>query len=39
MEAKGSHVQKVWLTGDHFSIVDAASDDWLVQQDTILDWL
>lgn len=39
MEAKGSHVQKVWLTGDHFSIIDAASDDWLVQQDTILDWL
>ena len=39
MEAKGSHVQKVWLPGDHYSIIDAASDDWLVQQDTILDWL
>ena len=39
MDAKGSHVQKVWLPGDHYSIIDAASDDWLVQQDAILDWL
>ena len=39
MKAKGCDVQKVWLPGDHYSIIDAASDDWLVQQDAILDWL
>jgi dipeptidyl aminopeptidase/acylaminoacyl peptidase len=39
MSAKGCDVQKVWLPGDHYSIIDAASDDWLVQQEAILDWL
>ena len=39
MKAKGCDVQKVWLPGDHYSIIDAASDDWLVQQEAILDWL
>ncbi len=39
MKAKGADVQKLWLPGDHFSIIDVASDDWLVQQNAILDWL
>ncbi|MBT4920214.1 MAG: prolyl oligopeptidase family serine peptidase [Euryarchaeota archaeon] len=39
MNAKGSDVQKVWLPGDHYSIIDVASDDWLVIVNTILDWL
>jgi hypothetical protein len=39
MNAKGYDIQKVWLPGDHYSIIDAASDDWLVQQEAILDWL
>lgn len=39
MNAKGSDVQKVWLPGDHYSIIDVASDDWLVIVNSILDWL
>ena len=39
MNAKGSDVQKVWLPGDHYSIIDVASDDWLVIINSILDWL
>mgnify|MGYP001240829494 CR=1 FL=1 len=39
MDAKGADVQKLWLPGDHFSIIDVASDDWLAQAETIRDWL
>ena len=39
MKAKGADVQKVWLPGDHYDIIDVASDDWLVQLNAILDWL
>ena len=39
MKAKGIEVQKVWLPGDHYSIIDVASDDWLTQVETIRDWL
>ena len=39
MKAKGADVQKVWLPGDHYDIIDVASDDWLVQLNTVLDWL
>ena len=39
MNAKGADVQKVWLPGDHYDIIDVASDDWLVQLNTIIDWL
>ena len=39
MGAKGADIQKVWLPGDHFSIIDVASDDWLVQLNAILGWL
>ncbi len=39
MNAKGADVQKLWLPGDHYSIIDVASDDWLVQLNAILDWL
>ena len=39
MEAKGADVQKLWLPGNHYTIIDAASDDWLVQLNAILDWL
>ena len=39
MKAKGADVQKLWLPGDHFSIIDVASDDWLVELNAILDWL
>ena len=39
MNAKGSDVQKVWLPGNHYSIIDVASDDWLVIVNSILDWL
>ena len=39
MKAKGSDVQKVWLPGYHYSIIDVASDDWLVILNAILDWL
>ena len=39
MSAKGADVQKVWLPGDHYSIIDVASDDWLVELNAILDWL
>ena len=39
MKAKGVEVQKVWLPGDHYSIIDVASDDWLTQVETIRDWL
>ena len=38
MKAKGADVQKVWLPGNHYDIIDVASDDWLVQLNTILDW-
>jgi len=27
------------LPGDHYSIIDVASDDWLVILNAILDWL
>ena len=39
MTAKGADVQKLWLPGDHFTIIDVASDDWLVELNAILDWL
>ena len=39
MKAKGADVQKVWLPGDHYSIIDVASDDWLVELNAIIDWL
>lgn len=39
MEAKGASVQKIWLPGNHYDIIDVASDDWLVQLNAILDWL
>mgnify|MGYP002700639752 FL=1 len=39
MSAKDIDVQKLWLPGDHYSIIDVASDDWLVELDAILDWL
>ena len=39
IEADGEEIQKLWLPGDHFSIIDVASDDWLAQLDTIRDWL
>lgn len=39
MKAKGADVQKLWLPGDHLSIIDVASDDWLVVLNAILDWL
>jgi len=27
------------LPGDHYSVIDVASDDWLVQLNAIIDWL
>ena len=39
MKAKGVNIQELWLPGDHYSIIDAASDDWLTQCEVILDWL
>ena len=39
MAAKGVPVQNLWLPGDHYSIIDVASDDWLTQSDAIRDWL
>lgn len=39
MKASGCDIQTVYLPGDHYSIIDAASDDWLVQLSTICDWL
>ena len=39
MAAKGENIQKLWLPGDHFSIIDVASDDWLTQVEAIRDWL
>lgn len=39
MTAKGADVQKVWLPGNHYDIIDVACDDWLVQLDAITDWL
>jgi len=39
MKARGCDIQTVYLPGDHYSIIDAASDDWLVQLSTICDWL
>ena len=39
MKAKGIEVQKLWLPGGHYSIIDVASDDWLSQSETIRDWL
>jgi dipeptidyl aminopeptidase/acylaminoacyl peptidase len=39
MKAKGADVQKIWLPGNHYDIIDVASDDWLVQLNAILDWL
>ena len=38
LKAQGEEVQSLWLPGDHFSIIDVASDDWLVQKDAIFDW-
>ena len=37
MNAKGADVQKMWLPGDHYDIIDVASDDSLVQLNTVLD--
>ena len=39
MKAKGIEVQKWRIPGDHYSIIDVASDDWLVQLNAIRDWL
>ena len=39
MKAKGVEVQKLWLPGVHYSVIDVASDDWLVQLNAIIDWL
>ena len=39
MAARGIPVQNLWLPGDHYSIIDVASDDWLTQSDAIRDWL
>lgn len=39
MKAKGTDIQTLWLPGDHYSIIDVASDDWLTQLDAITDWL
>lgn len=38
LKVHDEEVQELWLPGDHFSIIDVASDDWLVQKDAILDW-
>ena len=38
MKAKGCDVEKLWLPGDHYTVIDSASDDWLVQINAILDW-
>ena len=38
-ESIDDEVNELWLPGDHFSIIDAASDDWLVQLNSITDWL
>ena len=38
-KAKGVDVQTLWLPGDHYSIIDVASDDWLSQIEAIKDWL
>ena len=35
MEAKGADVEKLWLPGDHYTIIDVASDDWLVELNAI----
>jgi dipeptidyl aminopeptidase/acylaminoacyl peptidase len=39
MKAKGADVQKVWLPGNHYDIIDVASDDWLIQLNALTDWL
>jgi len=39
MAARGCQVQKIWLPGNHYDIIDVASDDWLVQLNAVLDWL
>ena len=39
LKAKGVDVQTLWLPGDHYSIIDVASDDWLSQIEAIKDWL
>lgn len=39
MNAKKCDIQKLWLKGDHYSIIDVASDDWLVILNAIQDWL
>lgn len=39
MDAKKCDIQKLWLNGDHYSIIDVASDDWLVILNAIQDWL
>jgi dipeptidyl aminopeptidase/acylaminoacyl peptidase len=39
MEEKGEEIQKLWLPGDHFSLIDVASDDWLAQVEAIREWL
>ena len=39
MNAKKCDIQKLWLNGDHYSIIDVASDDWLVILNAIQDWL
>ena len=39
MQDIDDEVNELWLPGDHFSIIDAASDDWLVQLNSITDWL
>ena len=39
MQERDDEVNELWLPGDHFSIIDIASDDWLVQLNAITDWL
>ena len=39
MKAKDCDIQKLWLNGDHYSVIDVASDDWLVILNAIQDWL
>ena len=39
MDAKGEEINKLWLSGGHFSIIDVASDDWLAQVEAIREWL
>ena len=39
MQERDDEVNELWLPGDHFSVIDIANDDWLVQLNAITDWL